>query len=118
MEDVATVAQAQLAAFNARNLAALVGTYAPDAQLLELGGAVLADGRDQIRERFQARFSEPNLHAQLLSRAIMGDIVVDTERVTRSFVEGPGTLEMLCLYEIVDGLIRRAWFAAGARTLG
>jgi putative hydrolase of HD superfamily len=28
-----------------------------------------------------------------------------------------GTLEMLCIYEVVDGRIRRASFAPGAATL-
>jgi putative hydrolase of HD superfamily len=47
----------------------------------------------------------------------MGSIVVDHERVTRNFPEGKGTIEMLCVYEVIDGLIARASFAIGAKAL-
>jgi putative hydrolase of HD superfamily len=64
-----------------------------------------------------ARFSEPNLHAKLLSRIVIGNIVTDAELVTRDFPEGRGTLEMLCVYEVVNGRIQRASFATGTRVL-
>jgi hypothetical protein len=35
----------------------------------------------------KARFQEPNLEAVLLKRTVMGSIVVDHERVTRTFPE-------------------------------
>jgi len=41
----------------------------------------------------------------------MGTIVVDHEKITRNFSEGRGLLEMLCVYEIKDGLIQMASFA-------
>lgn len=34
------------------------------------------------------RFSEPDLHAELMGRFTMGAIVVDHERVTRTFPHG------------------------------
>jgi len=42
---------------------------------------------------------------------VMGNIVVDHEKITRNFPEGRGSLEMLCVYEIKDGLIQKASFA-------
>jgi hypothetical protein len=39
--------------------------------------------------------------------------VVDYERITRNFPEGKGTVEMLCVYEVADGLIQKATFALG-----
>jgi hypothetical protein len=47
----------------------------------------------------------------------MGNIVIDLELITRNFPEGLGTLEMLCIYEVVDGRIRRASFAPGTMTI-
>jgi hypothetical protein len=45
----------------------------------------------------------------------MGPVVVDLERITRNFPEGRGALEMICVYEVADGLIVKASFAAGAQ---
>jgi putative hydrolase of HD superfamily len=72
---------------------------------------------DEIRPRYVARFTEPDLHARLLSRMVMGNIVTDLELITRNFPEGVGTLEMLCIYEVVDGRIQRASFAPGATAM-
>lgn len=111
------VVQAQLDAFNARDIDALMATYAPDAEQYQLHGALLARGHEQMRTRYLARFEEPDLHARLVSRTIMENIVVDAEIITRNFPEGPGTLEMLCIYEVADGRIQKASFAPGRTTL-
>jgi hypothetical protein len=107
------VVQAQLDAYNAKDLDALMATYAPDAQQFALHGALLAEGHDQIRPRYEQRFQEPDLGARLLSRTVMGNFVTDLEIVTRNFPEGKGTVEMLCVYEVIDGRIARASFASG-----
>lgn len=112
------VVQAQLDAYNAKDIEALPRTYAPDAQQYTLHGERLAHGHEQLRSRFLARFAEPDLHARLLKRTVMGALVVDHELVTRNFPEGRGTIEMSCVYEVVDGRIRKASFALGERKLG
>ncbi len=109
--------QRQLDAYNAKDMDALLATYAPDAEQFELHGARLAAGHAQLRERFALRFAEPDLHAQLLSRTVMGSVVVDHERITRNFPEGKGSIEMLCVYEVAGGVITRATFALGAKKL-
>lgn len=111
------IVQRQLDAYNAKNLEAWLGTYAVDAQQFELHGALLASGHAEMRARMAARFNEPDLRASLLSRAIMGNIVVDHERITRNFPEGRGTVEMLCIYEVAEGAIRKATFALGKMNL-
>jgi len=112
------VVQAQLDAYNAKDIDALLATYAPDAEQYVLHGERLAQGHAQMRERFLARFAEPDLHARLLSRTVVGAMVVDYELITRNFPEGLGTVEMLCVYEVVGGRIQRASFATGAKRLG
>jgi hypothetical protein len=67
--------------------------------------------------RFSARFQEPNLHARLHHRAVLGSTVIDHETVTRTFPEGPGTLDFVMIYEVRDGLIVKAWAIAGTRML-
>ena len=119
MEDTPplVVVQAQLDAFNAKDVEALMCTYAPDAEQFALHGERLAKGHDELRPRYLTRFEEPDLFARLLSRTVIGNIVTDLELITRNFPEGPGTLEMLCIYEVVDGRIQRASFASGAKIL-
>ena len=113
----AAVVQAQLEAYNAKNLDALMQTYAPDARQYALHGELMAHGHEQMRPRFAERFAEPDLHARLLSRSVMGNFVTDLELITRNFPEGLGTLEMLCVYEVVGGRIVRASFAAGEKRI-
>ena len=111
------VVQAQLDAYNAKDIDALLATYAPDAEQYVLHGELLARGHEQMRPRFLARFAEPNLHARLLSRTVIGNVVADLELIERTFPEGPGTIEMLCLYEVAEGRIRKATFATGETRL-
>jgi hypothetical protein len=111
------VVQRQLEAYNARNVDALLAIYADDAQTFEHPETLVASGSAALRERFTARFQEPNLHAKLLNRMVMGNIVVDHEEVTRTFPEGPGKLELVMIYEVQEGRIVRAWTIAGAKTL-
>ena len=115
--DPAAVVQRQLDAYNARDVDALLATYADDAQTFEHPAKLLASGSVQLRERFTVRFQEPNLHAALLKRVVMGHIVVDHEKVTRTFPEGPGTLELLMIYDVQNGRIARAWSIAGTKLL-
>ena len=111
------IVQAQLEAYNARDIEAFVSTYAEDVQLFEHPTKLLAAGSAQLRARYVERFKEPNLHAVITKRIIMGDIVIDHERVTRTFPEGPGTLEAIAIYEVRAGRIARAWLVMGPKTL-
>ena len=47
----------------------------------------------------------------------MGNVVVDAELITRNFPEGIGTLEMLCIYEITNGLIQKVSFVSGEKRM-
>jgi hypothetical protein len=115
--DPEAVVQRQLDAFNARDIDALLATYAGDAQMFEHPSKLLASGSAAFRERYAARFQEPNLHATLLNRTVMGNIVVDHEEVSRTFSEGAGKIRLLMIYEVENGKIARAWSIAGAKTL-
>ena len=107
------VVQRQLDAYNAKDVEALLATYAPDAEQFAIHGERLAHGHAEMRERFLARFAEPDLNARLVSRKVIDGFVVDHEVITRNFAEGRGTLEMVCIYEVRGGLIRKATFVSG-----
>jgi len=109
----AELIQRQLEAYNARNMDAWLATYAPQARQYLYPATLVAEGHEQIRARMRARFAEPNLHARLLQRHVMGKMVIDVEIITRTFPEGPGRLQMAAIYEVEDGLIQSAVFIAG-----
>ncbi|AZC39635.1 nuclear transport factor 2 family protein [Pseudomonas chlororaphis] len=111
------VVQRQLEAYNRRDLEAWLATYAEDACQYGHPATLLASGHAEIRARAVERFQESNLHARLLSRAVMGQVVIDHEMVTRTFAEGPGTLETVAIYEVEAGRIKTASFTTGPRTL-
>ena len=116
-ESTATLIQRQLDAYNAKDVDAWLGCYAPDAQQYTLHGDLLAAGHTDMRSRITSRFTEPDLHARLLNRTVMANFVIDLELITRNFPEGKGSIEMLCIYEIIDGLIQKASFSLGLKTL-
>lgn len=111
------VIQRQLDAYNAKDLHAWLSTYAPNARQFELGGKLLAEGHAQIAARTAPRFAEPNIHAELIRREVFGNVVIDHEDVHRTFPEGPGRIELVCVYLVEDGLIQSASFAFGPQTL-
>jgi len=111
------VVQRQLDAYNARDVEALLAIYADDAQTFEHPSTLIATGTAALRERFLLRFEEPNLHAQLLSRIVMGNRVVDHEVVTRTFPEGMGTIELIMIYEVQGDRISKAWLMPGPKVL-
>ena len=115
--EIESLVQRQLDAYNARDIEALMATYADDGQQFEYPAKQLASGTAAIRERFVARFKEQNLHAVLLNRIVMGNVVIDHERITRTFPEGPGHIELVAIYEVQNGRIENATFLSGPKQL-
>ncbi len=116
--DPASIVQRQLDAYNAHDLDALMATYADDVLHFEFPSILVATGAAQVRERLAARLQELNLHARLLGRTAMGNLVIDHEMVTRDFPEGPGTVELIAMYEVQGEKIARAWFKFGEKRMG
>lgn len=109
------VVQAQLEAYNARDLPGLLACYAEDARQYAYPGELLGSGHAEIGARMQARFQDPLLRARLLQRSVMGDLVIDHELITRSGPQGPEQVELVAIYELRDGRIRTALFRFGAQ---
>ncbi|WP_035061292.1 nuclear transport factor 2 family protein [Andreprevotia chitinilytica] len=112
-----SVIQQQLDAYNAHDLEGWLATYAHDAKQFEYPAKLLADGIDAIRERSIPRFQEPNLYAALRQRTVIGSMVIDHEDVTRTFPEGTGKVELIAIYQVVDGKIATASFVFGEKRL-
>ncbi|MDB5754359.1 MAG: steroid delta-isomerase [Massilia sp.] len=104
------IVQRQLDAYNARDIDALMDIYAPDARQYEHPGKLLASGTAEMRSRFRLRFQDPIVHARLLQRVVMGNIVIDHEEVSRTLPEGAGVVDTVAIYEVVDGRIQSGSF--------
>ncbi|HEX2553481.1 MAG TPA: nuclear transport factor 2 family protein [Microvirga sp.] len=111
--EIALPVQRQLEAYNARDIEAFMAWWADDCRYYAFPATLLANGAGEIRERHVERFKEPNLFGKLISRAVVGNVVVDHETVTRSFPEGPGEVDVIGIYEVEGGKIARAWFKMG-----
>jgi hypothetical protein len=111
------VIQRQLDAYNAKDVDAWLATYSPQARQYEHPDKLLASGHAEIRARIATRFAEPDLHARLIRRCVMGDVVIDHEEVTRNFAEGRGQVELVCIYVVAGGLIQNASFVFGPPVL-
>lgn len=109
----AEVIRRQLEAYNARDIEAFMEFWALDAEVYAWPNTLLASGVEAIRSRHTERFKEPDLFAKLISRVGVGGLVIDREVVTRNFPEGCGTIDVLGIYELEGGKIKRAWFKQG-----
>ncbi|MEG1051529.1 MAG: nuclear transport factor 2 family protein, partial [Janthinobacterium sp.] len=112
----AAIVQAQLDAYNAHDVPALLAIYADDAQQFQHPDTLLATGSAQIASRFTARFAASTPRAQLLNRIACGKLVIDHEIVHGDTPDGVSAQELVATYEVAQGRIARAWFSFGALT--
>ena len=96
--------QAQVDAYNARDIDAFVAAYAEDVVIVDASGRMIMSGQDTIREEYGALFdASPDLRAEIVGRVSAGPWTVDHERVSR----GEETRELLVAYLVDDKLISR-----------
>jgi len=117
LNDPAYPVKMQLEAYNARDIESFMQWWADDCAYHAFPDTPLAHGTVEIRARHVERFKEPDLFGKLLNRSVVGNVVVDHETVRRSFPEGPGEVDVICIYEIDNGKIAKAWFKVGAPRL-
>jgi hypothetical protein len=100
--------QEQLEAYNARDLDRFAAVYADSIRLYRMPTSEATTvGKEKFREVYASRFSSPNLHATIVNRMVLGNKVIDHERVV-GIKETP--VEVAAVYEIESGLIQKVWF--------
>ena len=112
------IVQTQLDAYNARNIDAFLATYSDEAELFGFPAASQTKGKEEMRKRYTLRFSDTILHAVIVKRIVMGNTVIDHERVQVTLPEGPGISEAIAIYEVRDGKIVKVTFIAGKKMPG
>lgn len=97
------IVQAQLDAYNRRDLEAFLAFYSDDAVLKNHPDEVTQVGKEQMRARYAKRFTNPAVRAEVVQRMVMGRFVVDHERITAP--PAKGMLEAVAVYEVKGGKI-------------
>jgi hypothetical protein len=104
------LAQKQLDAYNKQNLEEFLSAYSEDVVIMDFpSNQVTTRGIDEMRTRYAKLFRDhPNNHAELLSRIVHGNKVVDHELVTGR--ENSEPKKAVAIYEIDGEKIVKVWF--------
>jgi hypothetical protein len=94
--------EAQLMAYNARDVDAFMACYTEDCVVEDADGLRMMAGQTEMRERYTALFAgSPKLHCTLVSRIRVGEHVIDEERITGRLSTPPGeTRHAVAVYKV------------------
>ena len=104
--------QAQLEAYNRHDLASFVALFSDDVCIYRPPTTEpVIRGKAAFRDFYHnERLNLPHLHAEILNRMVVGNKVVDHERISGIRDE---PFEVMVVFEVSDGLIQAMWsFAA------
>ena len=108
---IADIAQRQLDAYNAQDLDAYCAYFTDDVVVADVGGEANLQGNAAYRERYAGAFAKfPNNKAELLNRIVLGNVVIDHERVDRGDGATP-VFEVAAIYTFNGDKIARVDFA-------
>ncbi len=103
------LAQAQLEAYNERDLEEFVKPYAEDVKVFTFPNTLMYEGREEMKNIYGRMFSRtPDLHCKLIKRIVMGNTVIDEEEVTRK--EGEKPMRAIAIYKVKDEKIAEVYF--------
>lgn len=111
-ESAEQLAQAQLDAYNARNIEAFLAPYAEDVAVYTFPQNLQYRGKAEMRATYASMFEDlPDLYCTLVSRMVQGDVVIDQESVV--FRSGEPPLKAIAIYKIRNGKITEVYFISG-----
>ena len=99
--------QAQLEAYNARNIEDFLSPYAENVTVYDFPEKFLYEGKAIMRMRYSSFFdSTPDLHCELVNRIVLGNKVIDEESVTANGIK----FHAIAIYEVEGGKISKVTF--------
>jgi hypothetical protein len=109
MQTPEEVAQANIDAYNAHDVEALIATFSPSATFGQLGGRILLDGRGSMQRYYTQLFhARPTLHCAVKQRTVMGPFVVELQEISGD--DQPG-MQAMMISEVRDGRIVKVWYS-------
>lgn len=102
------LAQQQLNAYNAHDIEAFLIPYSDSVEIYDQStGKLLMKGKAEMRQRYSDLFSKsPALHCQLVNRIVIGNKVIDHERITGV----KDLIEAAAAYTVDKGKIVKVYF--------
>ena len=105
------VVQRQVEAYNDRDLDRFVASYSDTIAIFRMPSTEpVICGKIALAKFYaEQRFNLPGLRAEIVNRIVLGNKVIDHERVW-GVRDAP--MEIAAVYEVVGELIERVWFFA------
>ena len=102
------VVQQQLEAYNEGNINKFMAVFSEDIELWTLGESQpWSKGWDSVKSVYANLFTNSsNLHSVLMTRSVLGNKVIDYEKITGR--NGGDVLYLVMIYEVREGKIFRA----------
>lgn len=102
-----TIVNKQLEAYNRRDIEEFAKTYAKDVKLYTFPDILSINNNTELKKRYNTMFkSTPDLNAEIINRIVLGNKVIDKEKVTIN----NKTFYAIAIYEVKDGLISKVTF--------
>jgi hypothetical protein len=104
------LAQLQLDAYNAKKIDEFVAQYDDNIIVMDFPtNNITLEGKVAFTERYKKLFEEnPQLHAELKNRTVMGNHIIDHEYLTGRANGTTG--EAIAIYEVNETHIVKVWF--------
>jgi len=110
MDAVLKPVVAQLEAYNSKDIDGFISNFDEDCVVEDGEGNVLMTGRAAMYESYKRMFeSSPELFCNLVSRVVVGNYVLDEERVTGR-MGNPDESHVVAVYRVENSLIVRVRF--------
>jgi hypothetical protein len=101
--------QMQLDGYNARDIEMFLAPYSDSIKIYMYPDQLRSQGIESMRQSYGKMFANtPDLHCELANRVVMGNTVIDHERVV--IRKGQPVVEAIAVYKISDGKIAEVRF--------
>lgn len=103
------LAEHQLQGYNERNVTKFLEAYSDSVKVYMFPDKLMYKGKDKMKSGYEGMFSStPDLHCTLKSRMVLGNTVIDEERVV--FNKSKPVVEAIAIYKIAAGKIQEVYF--------
>jgi hypothetical protein len=99
----------QLEGYNKRDIDLFLSAFSDTVKIYEHPAKFRYQGIDKMREGYSLMFANsPDLHCEIINRIILGNTVIDQERVVR--IKGQKPIEVIAIYKIHGDKITEVYF--------
>lgn len=109
MSEITDVIDAQVAAYQARDVEGFLSHYGDEAAVVLFDGSPMFANKAIMREQYGRLFADsPGLQVTIASRMTAGDFVIDEEHISGVQFPGmPESMSAVCVYQVTGGKIAR-----------